>query len=66
MAIHLLECMYTYNAYITHTKTASGGGDGYTIKLFYRVYGDVYMLDDKMKWHTLPPIPKPDSHIEAS
>ncbi|KAI3784650.1 hypothetical protein L1987_43753 [Smallanthus sonchifolius] len=30
------------------------------------VYGDVYMLDDKMKWHTLPPMPKPDSHIEAS
>ncbi|KAI7733946.1 hypothetical protein M8C21_005332 [Ambrosia artemisiifolia] len=30
------------------------------------IYGDVYMLDDKMKWHTLPPMPKPDSHIEAS
>nr|XP_043617748.1 kelch repeat-containing protein At3g27220-like [Erigeron canadensis] len=30
------------------------------------VYGDVYMLDVKMKWHTLPSMPKPDSHIEAS
>ncbi|EOY26342.1 Galactose oxidase/kelch repeat superfamily protein [Theobroma cacao] len=28
------------------------------------VYGDVYMLDDEMKWKTLPPMPKPDSHIE--
>ncbi|KAF8378132.1 hypothetical protein HHK36_029469 [Tetracentron sinense] len=28
------------------------------------VYGDVYMLDDEMKWKVLPPMPKPDSHIE--
>ncbi|KAL5717716.1 hypothetical protein ACHQM5_010688 [Ranunculus cassubicifolius] len=28
------------------------------------VYGDVYMLDDEMKWKNLPPMPKPDSHIE--
>ncbi|KAL8466519.1 hypothetical protein ACS0TY_035556 [Phlomoides rotata] len=28
------------------------------------VYEDVYMLDDDMKWKTLPPMPKPDSHIE--
>ncbi|MQM18184.1 hypothetical protein Taro_051173, partial [Colocasia esculenta] len=28
------------------------------------VYGDVYMLDDDMKWRELPPMPKPDSHIE--
>ncbi|KAK9104193.1 hypothetical protein Scep_021037 [Stephania cephalantha] len=28
------------------------------------VYGDVYMLDDKMNWKVLPPMPKPDSHIE--
>lgn len=28
------------------------------------VYSDVYMLDDKMKWKELPPMPKPDSHIE--
>ncbi|KAG2725791.1 hypothetical protein I3760_01G082900 [Carya illinoinensis] len=28
------------------------------------VYGDVYMLDDEMKWKELPPLPKPDSHIE--
>ncbi|XVE91091.1 hypothetical protein DITRI_Ditri20bG0127700 [Diplodiscus trichospermus] len=28
------------------------------------VYSDVYMLDDEMKWKTLPPMPKPDSHIE--
>ncbi|KAJ8615712.1 hypothetical protein MRB53_035084 [Persea americana] len=27
-------------------------------------YGDVYMLDDEMKWKTLPPMPKPNSHIE--
>lgn len=30
------------------------------------VYGDVYMLDDKDKWTTLPPMPKPDSHIECA
>ncbi|XP_027167769.1 kelch repeat-containing protein At3g27220-like isoform X2 [Coffea eugenioides] len=28
------------------------------------VYGDVYMLDDDMNWKVLPPMPKPDSHIE--
>ncbi|XP_020259531.1 kelch repeat-containing protein At3g27220-like [Asparagus officinalis] len=28
------------------------------------VYGDVYMLDDGKKWKQLPPMPKPDSHIE--
>lgn len=28
------------------------------------VYGNVYMLDDDMKWKDLPPMPKPDSHIE--
>ncbi|CAI9114569.1 OLC1v1015319C1 [Oldenlandia corymbosa var. corymbosa] len=28
------------------------------------VYSDVYMLDDDMKWKILPPMPKPDSHIE--
>ena len=28
------------------------------------VYNDVYMLDDDMKWNVLPPMPKPDSHIE--
>ncbi|KAL3528497.1 hypothetical protein ACH5RR_007819 [Cinchona calisaya] len=28
------------------------------------VYGDVYLLDDDMKWKVLPPMPKPDSHIE--
>ncbi|WKA04247.1 hypothetical protein VitviT2T_022302 [Vitis vinifera] len=28
------------------------------------VYEDVYMLDDEMKWKVLPPMPKPDSHIE--
>lgn len=30
------------------------------------VYGDVYMLDRDMKWTVLPPMPKPDSHIECS
>ncbi|KAG4927207.1 hypothetical protein JHK84_052865 [Glycine max] len=30
------------------------------------VYGDVYMLDDEMKWKILPPMPKPDSHIECA
>ncbi|KAK4772595.1 hypothetical protein SAY86_014370 [Trapa natans] len=30
------------------------------------VYGDVYMLDKEMKWTTLPPMPKPNSHIEFS
>lgn len=28
------------------------------------VFSDVYMLDDEMKWKHLPPMPKPDSHIE--
>ncbi|KAK7852231.1 kelch repeat-containing protein [Quercus suber] len=28
------------------------------------VFGNVYMLDDEMKWKELPPMPKPDSHIE--
>ncbi|KAD6119695.1 hypothetical protein E3N88_10966 [Mikania micrantha] len=28
------------------------------------VYSDVYMLDDEMKWKALPPMPKPNSHIE--
>lgn len=28
------------------------------------MYDDVYMLDDEMKWKVLPPMPKPDSHIE--
>ncbi|KAG6428764.1 hypothetical protein SASPL_106801 [Salvia splendens] len=28
------------------------------------VYGDVYMLDDDMKWKVLQSMPKPDSHIE--
>jgi hypothetical protein len=28
------------------------------------VYPDVYMLDDEMKWKALPPMPKPNSHIE--
>lgn len=28
------------------------------------VYSDVYMLDDEMKWKVLPPMPKPNSHIE--
>lgn len=31
---------------------------------FQVVYGDVYMIDDEMKWKELPPFPKPDSHIE--
>ncbi|XP_022739906.1 kelch repeat-containing protein At3g27220-like [Durio zibethinus] len=31
------------------------------------VYSDVYMLDAKMKkWEVLPPLPKPNSHIECS
>lgn len=28
------------------------------------VYTDVYMLDDEMKWKVMPPMPKPNSHIE--
>ncbi|KAG6758727.1 hypothetical protein POTOM_039087 [Populus tomentosa] len=28
------------------------------------VYDEVHMLDDEMKWKPLPPMPKPDSHIE--
>jgi hypothetical protein len=34
--------------------------------MFQVVYGDVYMLDDEMKWKTLPEMPKPDSHIECA
>ncbi|KAG9158973.1 hypothetical protein Leryth_013334 [Lithospermum erythrorhizon] len=30
------------------------------------VYADVYMLDAKMKWKKLSPMPKPNSHIESS
>ncbi|CAA3008226.1 kelch repeat-containing At3g27220-like [Olea europaea subsp. europaea] len=30
------------------------------------VYGDVYMLDDEMKWKVVSPMPKPNSHIESS
>lgn len=30
------------------------------------VYGDVYMLNGEMKWKVLPPMPKPDSHIECA
>ncbi|KAK1404393.1 Kelch repeat-containing protein [Heracleum sosnowskyi] len=30
------------------------------------VYTDVYKLDAEMKWKVLPPMPKPDSHIESS
>ncbi|KAL5172037.1 Kelch repeat-containing protein [Glycine soja] len=30
------------------------------------VYGDVYMLDEEMKWKILPAMPKPDSHIECA
>ncbi|KAJ0053927.1 hypothetical protein Pint_02930 [Pistacia integerrima] len=30
------------------------------------VYADVYMLDEEMKWKTLPPMPKPNSHIECA
>lgn len=33
-------------------------------RLFQVVFSDVYMLDDEMKWKELPPMPKPDSHIE--
>lgn len=28
------------------------------------VYADVYMLDDDRRWKELPPMPKPNSHIE--
>ncbi|CAH2036406.1 unnamed protein product [Thlaspi arvense] len=28
------------------------------------VFSDVYMLDEEMKWKVMPPMPKPDSHIE--
>lgn len=28
------------------------------------VFSNVYMLDDGSKWKELPPMPKPDSHIE--
>lgn len=30
------------------------------------VFGDVYMLDNEMKWKVLPPMPKQNSHIECS
>ncbi|XP_042423850.1 kelch repeat-containing protein At3g27220-like [Zingiber officinale] len=29
-------------------------------------YADVYMLDDGKEWTQLPPMPKPNSHIESS
>ncbi|KAJ4822537.1 hypothetical protein Tsubulata_043421 [Turnera subulata] len=30
------------------------------------LYGDVYMLDAQNRWTVLPPMPKPDSHIECA
>ncbi|KAL3347012.1 hypothetical protein AABB24_025437 [Solanum stoloniferum] len=33
---------------------------------FEVVFGDVYMLDESMKWKGLPSMPKPVSHIECS
>lgn len=33
---------------------------------FEVVFGDVYMLDESMKWKGLPAMPKPVSHIECS
>ncbi|PON45315.1 BTB-kelch protein [Parasponia andersonii] len=30
------------------------------------VYSDVYMLDDEMTWKVVPPMPKPNSHIECA
>lgn len=38
----------------------------YTQLYLQVVYGDVYMLDDGKKWKLLPPMPKPNSHIEFS
>lgn len=29
-------------------------------------YGDVYMLEDGKEWKELPPMPKPNSHIECA
>lgn len=41
--------------------------DGILISSLIQVlYGDVYMLDKNMKWHTLSPMPKANSHIECS
>lgn len=37
---------------------------GHYLSPFQVVYGDVYLLDDEMKWKELPSMPKPDSHIE--
>jgi hypothetical protein len=34
------------------------------ILLVQVVYSNVYMLDDGHTWKELPPMPKPDSHIE--
>ena len=39
---------------------------GLKFLLFQVVYGDVYMLDNEMKWKVLPPMPKPNSHIECA
>lgn len=34
--------------------------------MYQVVYADVYMLDDEMKWKVLPPMPKPNSHVECA
>lgn len=34
------------------------------ISLIQVQYADVYMLDDGKEWKQLPPMPKPNSHIE--
>lgn len=33
-------------------------------QLLQVVHGNVFMLDDELKWKELTPMPKPDSHIE--
>ncbi|CAB4305772.1 unnamed protein product [Prunus armeniaca] len=38
----------------------------YLVTIATVVYGDAYMLDGEMKWKVLPPMPKPNSHIESS
>lgn len=34
--------------------------------LFQFFNGEVYMMDDEMKWKMLPPMPKNNSHIESA
>ncbi|RVW14146.1 Kelch repeat-containing protein [Vitis vinifera] len=65
--VHLFSSAHGGMRYMIHLLCSSWGFPFSRLAcgLFQVVYEDVYMLDDdEMKWKVLPPMPKPDSHIE--